>query len=410
MQILSPDDRAPGSAQDHATVLPKVLLATASSELAQRLREALAPVALLQVGPPDPAEMLARTERQRPSALLLDFTDASRGQSQALADAMRERGGPQLVAVGRGTTGADAIAALRANVHEFLEIEAAPGDLQQRLQAILQQPVDDGQGRKAPIIALLGARGGVGVSTIAANLAALLQRERAPRLLLADLGLPVGDSRTTLGVEPGISFAEAARSLERLDRTFVDSAIARSPQGIAVLPLPAQLQELREISHATATATLARLQQFFDALVLDLGGFTHTEFLLRVAAVCDHCLLVCDQSATAVVSTARLAGELAEREIAARILVNACETSLAPSPEQLAAHVKLPLAGVLPARYLQHLRALNEGRLLADSPNDPWSRALRELAARLVTGPAGAPAAASGWRARWQRLTQRGLA
>ncbi|RYY92036.1 MAG: fimbrial protein [Comamonadaceae bacterium] len=380
-----------------------MVAASASTDTALRLRSALAPVAAVHASTLDPAEVLQRLDSLRAAALLVDFTEATRPQAAALADAVRLHGSTRLVGVGHAACAADAIAALRANVHEFLDVDGAPADLQQVLQRLLAQR-QQGTDRHGPTIALLGARGGLGVSTLAANLALLLQQGPATRTLLTDMGLPVADSRTILGVESGFSFAEAARSLDRLDSTLVDSAIPRSSHGIAVLPLPAQLQELRDISHVAATSVIARLQHFFDAVVLDLGGFTYTDFLLRVAASCDHCLLVCDQATTSVFSTARLAGELAERGVACRLVVNRWDASLAPTLAQLAEHLKLPLAAVLPDRYAAQVRALNEGRLLAASANDPYTRALQALACSLVAGNATASQAGAGWRNRLRRL------
>jgi pilus assembly protein CpaE len=384
---------------------PAVLLATASAEVAARLKAGLAPVAAVHVVALDGAAVLQRVENLRIGVVLVDFTEANHTQAAAVCEMLRLQAATAIAAVGRATHASDAIAALRANVQEFIDVDGPAEDLQTLLLRLLEQrrPSADARGTA---IALLGARGGLGVSTLAANLSAVLQRQAGRRrTLLMDMGLPVADSHAILGVESGFTFADAARGLERLDRTLVDSAIPRSTHGIAVLPLPQHLQELREISHATATSVIARLRQFFEVLVIDLGGFTHTDFLLRVAASCDHCLLVCDQATTSVFSTARLATELAEKDVSARLVVNRADSSIAPAPAQVAEHVKLALAGVLPDRYTAHVRALNEGRLLAEAaPADPYVRAVQSLAQSLMAGAAPVPApAAGGWLARLRR-------
>lgn len=381
-----------------------VVLATAAADTTQ-LRNALAPVAKLHVASLDAALVLQRIEEVRAEAVLIDFRAGNRDEAAALARAVRLQHGAPLGAIGRANNADDAIAALRANVQEFIDVEGEGAELQRLVRRLLEQRGTEGV-RRGAAVALLGARAGLGTSTLAANLAHVLQQQEAGRrVLLVDMGMPVADSETIVGVRSGFDFAEAARGLDRLDRTMVDSAIPRNAAGVAVLPLPAQLQALREISHAMAASAIGRLRQFFDAVVLDLGGFTNTEFVARMAAECDRCFLVCDQAATSVLSSARLAAELADKGIACGLVANRADAAIAPAPAQVAAHLKLELAATLPERYQAHVRALNEGTLLAQAaPSDAYTRAVQGLAEQLLA-PAQAPAAAGGnWINRLRRL------
>jgi hypothetical protein len=84
---------------------------------------------------------------------------------------------------------------------------------------------------------------------------------------------------------------------------------------VSVLPLPATLAEMRDISFSEALALLDRLRAFFDLQVVDLGGFSNAEFMAQIVKAADTVVLVAEQSVGAIVSAAELLQELKKREV-----------------------------------------------------------------------------------------------
>ncbi|EKZ97709.1 pilus assembly protein, partial [Cupriavidus sp. HMR-1] len=228
---------------------------------------------------------------------------------------------------------------------------------------------------------------GVGVTSLAVNLAAAARRGAQAEVLLLDLGLPARDGALYSNVSPEFHFVEAVRNLRRFDQVFVDTAIVRHANGMSVLPLPASLAEMRDISFSEAMALLDRLREFFDLQVVDLGGFSNAEFMAQIVKAADTVVLVAEQSVGAIVSAAELLQELKKREVERddlHLLVSRFDAELGVDAEQIAERIGVASVGVLPERRAALLQAGNRGVLLADqSPADPYVRAIGVLLERL---------------------------
>jgi pilus assembly protein CpaE len=249
---------------------------------------------------------------------------------------------------------------------------------------------------------LLGARVGMGVSTLAANLAVRVQKRGAAALktsALLDLGIPAADSSVLLDTQGEFNFVDAVRNLRRFDQTFVHTAFGRHASGLAVTTLPADLTAMREVSYASAVNLVNRLRTFFDHQIVDLGGFTNLEFVAQMVRAADNAWLVCDPNVASVVSAMELLEGLRVHDADARVsrdreaanapqklhlVVNKFDPTLQFGAGQIAERLGLPLLAVLPARALALGRAVNQGRLLADiAERDAYVRALDPLIARL---------------------------
>ncbi len=327
----------------------------------------------------------------RPGLVLLHFS-ADEAQASARLGEQVSRLFPHLPLVAVGHVGSPDImlAALRAGVKDFIDMRAAPTDAAaavKRLMVSREQVKATEPVRQGKIVALLGARQGVGVTTLAVNLATAVRRRGAAEVLLLDLGLPSRDGSLYLNINPGFHFVEAVRNLRRFDQVFVQTALARHANGVSVLPLPATLGELRDISYSEALALLDRLRAFFDLQVIDLGGFSNPEFMAQIVKAVDTVVVVAEQSVGAIVSAAELLQELNKREIGREdlhLLVSRFDTRLGVDAAQIALRVGLSSVGTLPDRREPLVQAVNRGAVLADdNPGDPYVLAMGELMERL---------------------------
>ncbi|MCQ4437456.1 hypothetical protein NO135_20900, partial [Clostridioides difficile] len=96
---------------------------------------------------------------------------------------------------------------------------------------------------------------------------------------LVDLGLPAGDGALFLNTRCEFHFIDAVHNLRRIARTFVNTALTRHESGVALTTLPADLGGLRDVSYASCAGLLHRFRAFFDQQIVDLGGFSHREFV-----------------------------------------------------------------------------------------------------------------------------------
>lgn len=330
----------------------------------------------------------------RPGLVFLDFSGTHAQVSGRLAEhVVRLFPTLPLVAVGHASEPEAMLMALRAGVRDFIDLRGNPSDataVVKRLMLPRSQVKAAEPTRRGGIVAVLGARPGVGATTLAVNLAATVRqgsRPASPEVLLLDLGLPVRDAALYCNVSPEFHFVEAVRNLRRFDQVFVQTALARQANGVSLLPLPSTLGELRDISYSEALALLDRLRAFFDMQVIDLGGFTNMDFMSQIVSAADHVMIVVEQSLGAIVSAAELLQELKKREIERddlRLVVSRFDARLGVDAAQIADRVGVRAVETLPERREALLLATNRGVVLADDlPADPYVRAVEVLAERL---------------------------
>lgn len=330
-----------------------------------------------------------------PALVFLDFSPAQGADSARLA-AQLGRLFPTvpLVAVGNAAEPAAPLAALRAGMKDFVDIGAPAQEamevirrllaarLQVQVPALVAEP-----SRRGKVLAVLGARAGVGTSTLAVNLATAVRRGSGAEVLLLDLGLPARDGALYMNISPGFHFVEAVRNLRRFDQVFVQTALARHANGVSVLPLPTTLAELRDISYSEALALLERLRGFFDLQVIDLGGFSNADFMAQIVKAADTVMMVTEQSVGAIVSAAELVQELKKRDVEREdieLVVSRFDARLGLEAGEIAQRVGMSGAVELPDRREALVLAMNRGALLADDkPGDPYMLALGGLTEQL---------------------------
>ncbi|WP_323118048.1 fimbrial protein [Burkholderia alba] len=343
----------------------------------------------------DPAALAQRIAGLNPALVFIDFSgDRAAAASTAAAAVRAAHPGLPIVALGSLAEPESALAALRAGVRDFVDFSASADDALRITRGLLDH-ISEPASRHGKVTVLLGARAGMGVSTLAANLSVLLQKRSAGQgrqTALVDLGLPAGDGALFLNTRCEIHFVEAVRNLRRFDRTFVNTALARHASGVALTTLPPNLADLRDVSYASCVGLLNRLRAFFDHQIVDLGGFSNREFVAQVTSVADEAWLVCDQGVASVVSAVELLDGLRDAGIGTdliRLVVNQYDPALGLASAQIAERLGLPLAATLPARRVPIGHAANQGKLIVEaSERDPYVRALEGLAERLSSSTA----------------------
>ncbi|SAK43712.1 fimbrial protein [Caballeronia pedi] len=377
----------------------RFLCASADAARHDWLQRALAGAGAVEPAPCEAAALVAQIGERAPALVFVDFSASTTGNTQAsvLAQAARDAF-PEvpIVALGTLATPAPALAALRAGVRDFADVTGPSADVVAIVQRLVNERPpqrNEPASRQGKLTVLLGARIGVGVSTLAANLAVSLQKrgvQTGRTTALLDLGLPAADSALLLDTRSELHFVDAVRNLRRFDDTFVNTAFARHASGLALTTLPADLAEMRAISFASAVSTLNRLRAYFDHQIVDLGGFSNAEFIAQALQAADEAWLVCDPNVASVVSAMSLFDTLRPDDEGAPpaslgLVVNKFDAALNFGADQMAERLNLPLVAVLPARAQALGRAVNQGRLLADcAGRDPYVRALAPLVARLM--------------------------
>src|SRR5262249_15150953 len=93
-------------------------------------------------------------------------------------------------------------------------------------------------------LAVVGAKGGVGASTVAHNVAWAVARDLALDSVVVDLDLPFGTAGLDYNQDPPQGIADAVFSPERIDTSFVDRLLSKCTDHLSLLAAPATLERV----------------------------------------------------------------------------------------------------------------------------------------------------------------------
>ena len=167
-------------------------------------------------------------------------------------------------------------------VDEYLVKPLSAESINSAIARIIEDETPEPQSEEGEIgrlIAFVGARGGVGATTLAANCAWMMAHEQGLRVALVDLDLYFGTLALALDLEPGRGFREALENPSRIDGLFIERAMARQSDNLFVLAAEEGLENSFSFDPAALGTLLATLRQDFDCVVLDIPRFAaRTQF------------------------------------------------------------------------------------------------------------------------------------
>jgi pilus assembly protein CpaE len=337
--------------------------------------------------------------------VFLDFNLEATPRSVAMAEELlKVFPSLWLVGVGKTDSGDNILTAMRAGAREFIEDNAGAERVRDIVQKLLVKAPPLPASPRGKMLALVGGRPGMGTSMAAVHLALTLKTEfrHDEEVLLLDFGYPQGDASLYLDTKLSYTLSDAIRSVRRLDHALIKAAFTRHKSGLAVLPLPQNVAELQELAPAEIMNLLALLKFFFKYIVVDLGGFMASDFLLQVLGVSDRSLLLCEQTVPACRSAHQLLQRLENKGFDRKrlgLVIAKQDAKVGMSPRQVAKMLELEERAALPNSHYALLECANEGRSLQEiRPKDPYLQHIRRIAQDFDTSAvqvAAAPAALS---------------
>src|SRR5262245_37885186 len=130
---------------------------------------------------------------------------------------------------------------VRRGVSDYLMAPITVLDVVRSVSSLFSAPDARPVGRT---IAVVGARGGVGASTVAHNVAFSIARDLQLDSVVADLDLPFGTAGLDYNQDPPQGIADAVFSPERIDTGFVDRLLAKCTDHLSLLAAPATLERV----------------------------------------------------------------------------------------------------------------------------------------------------------------------
>jgi len=175
--------------------------------------------------------------------------------------------------------------------------------------------------RGGRVLTVLGARPGVGASTVATNLAWYLGALESRHTVLLDPDMQTGSAALMLGVQPTPALRNALENPDRLDDLYVGRAVQSAGPRLDVLASEIALDETIAYASGGAGRLLDMLQRRYNFIVIDLP-VGQSPLLGDVCARAHHSVLVLDPSLPAIRDTLRLLALVARtRQVCRPVLV-----------------------------------------------------------------------------------------
>jgi pilus assembly protein CpaE len=277
------------------------------------------------------------------------------------------------------------LSCMRAGSDEFLEYPLKREDLARAVEGLLRRK-GLAAGREGKVIAVFSASGGLGVTTVACNVAAGIASELGAEdaCCLLDMNLQFGSAAEMLDIrEVTHTLAEAVQEQERLDDNLLRSFMSRHASGLSFLAGPISVADLEVVDPWHLRGVIQACRKIYQHVVLDMPHLIDDCALVGLD-VADDILLLCDMVLPSITNTKRALetfGQLEYRREKLKLVVNRFYKSDDISLDLISQHVQLPVYWLVPYASEPVIMSLNSGQTLEEcSPGSPAALSLMALA------------------------------
>ena len=224
-------------------------------------------------------------ESPTPNLIIIESSlprEALVGQLDALAESCDA--GTKVVVIGHINDVVLYRELLKRGVSEYLVAPIQPLHLMESLSNLYNNPDTDPVGS---VIAFIGAKGGVGSSTVCHNVAWSISEHLKTNVVVADLDLAFGTTGLDFNQDPPQGIAEALSSPERLDEVLLDRLLTKCSEHLSIFAAPVVLDRDFDISADACDVVLDVVRQNVPVVAVDLPH-TWSSWVKRILLQADQ--------------------------------------------------------------------------------------------------------------------------
>ena len=329
---------------------------------------------------------MAEPAARQPDVIVVDVRDRSAMPAE-LAVIKRQHPATGILVVLPRLEGTLVLEAMRGGANECVADPITREELNAALARIAAQRPDRRQG---DVFAVIGAKGGVGATTIAVNVATMLNKLQPASTVLMDLHLTYGDAAIFLGAEPRFSILDALENMHRMDASFLRTLVTQTKSGLTLLASsdhtvspPVDVTRVRSLIGLVANE--------FRFLVLDVprSDPAMLDSLESVSSI----VVVANQEVATIRSAARMAAALEQRYGKERVsvVISRYDARAEIGQADVERVIGRPVTCLFPNNYQTALASLNNGRPLVLDNHTKLASAFTTFAGQLAGVPAERP-------------------
>ncbi len=335
-----------------------------------------------------PAERMPEASDDLPDVIFLDLARDPELFFAFAAQLRRIRPGIKVIACSAAVPPQPnlLLEAMRSGVQDFL---AKPVSAD-AVKKIVMQFRQDVESREFPsqdkLIVMMGAKGGVGTTTVAVNLGVQLTTYARKKTVLLDFARPLGNAHLLLDLHPKFTVRDAVENLDRLDSHFLAGLLTKHKSKLELLGGITQPEEWQSIKVEAMDRAINVAQKAFDIVIVDIGSQFSTEWssVLRMARMI---LIVAEANVPALWTLERrlqaLKGFGIEQE-RARIIINRWHKGDDEVLRSVQKELSRPIFASLPNDFRKASQAVNLGTPIPDNHNNILVSRYRQIAGQLA--------------------------
>lgn len=209
--------------------------------------------------------------KKKPMIVILEIDNKTDDSVEKIKTILEGFPKTSIFATSKDKTSDTILKIMRAGATEYLLRPVAEEDLGSALQKVgrlwIAKPASKDE--EGSIYTVFSPKGGVGVTTLAANLATNIYSLTKKPTLLVDLDLDAGDVTTFLNMKTSYTISDVTLNISRLDESFLKGVLSKHESGIFVLAEPEKVEEGVSIPGADIRKVLAILKTMFRYIVID---------------------------------------------------------------------------------------------------------------------------------------------
>lgn len=302
--------------------------------------------------------------------------------------------GLALIAISHDTSPEAILAPMRAGCDQFVCEPMDHNDLSTAVARAASKRALGGVASRC--VCVTSASGGVGTTSLAANLALEIGSITQRACALVDMDFQFGDLAMNFDCAPRFTFYDLATSGADLDRAVLESSLAPLPCNVSLLARPEKIQHAATLNADMVHRVIEVLLDNYENVVIDLPGGVEPRSIAAMAQA-DYVLLVCQLIVPNIRNTKRYLDAIVQEGIAderIHVVVNRCQ----PTPgrvttKDLEDAVKRPPFATIPSDYHFVAQSIDFGQPIAtDDTKNAVRTAIRDMAIRIIDdGGSAAP-------------------
>jgi pilus assembly protein CpaE len=320
---------------------------------------------------------------------IIDFDEGVEASCR-IAEQLRDScdGGIGLFAASSDSGAETIMAAMRSGFSEFLTKPFDPDQLAAALEHILaKRRIKGGNTGDGRVMTLTGAKGGVGVTSLALHLALGLVSRHQQRCLLVDQHPALGDVSLYLGVKRHhYSFYELVHNTDRLDTELLQGFVLTHTSGLQVLDSREVIDRFPRPSPEAIEHTLSFLAVNYNFVLIDCPPGM-TEESCAALRQSDQVVIVITPELPAIRNAVRTVEFLVGMHYpdqCIEIVLNRHEKNNVLTDEEIETALRRPIAVRIPNSYEEIVQAINSGTPASACRNAKFALAFEQWADRLM--------------------------